>query len=177
MIEVEVKVRAEHARIRSLLEKLGAEKGKSEKQSDIYFAAPYRDFAKTDEALRIRSLDGKSVLAYKGPKLDAVSKTRKEVETFVEAGPTTQILHALGFAEAGTVQKTREVFRLEELSVCLDTVEGLGEFLEVEILAGEESKLEASRAKLFEFLKRIGLGKAESIRTSYLEMLLEKEAL
>lgn len=174
MIEIEVKVRAEHARVRPFLENLGAEKVKVEEQSDAYFAAPHRDFAKTDEAIRIRSLDGKSILTYKGPKLDAVSKSRKEFETFVEEGPMVQILHALGFSEAGAVRKVREVFRVEEITVCLDTVEGLGEFLEVEIVAGDESELEVSRAKLFEFLGRFGVGKADSIRTSYLEMVLEK---
>jgi len=74
MIEVEVKVRADHSQVRSVLQKLGAIKIGIENQSDTYFAAPYRDFAKTDEALRIRSLDGKAVLTYKGPKLDKVSK-------------------------------------------------------------------------------------------------------
>src|SRR5688572_28544694 len=40
-------------------------------QSDEYFAHPARDFAKTDEALRIRTSGGKSFVTYKGPKLDA----------------------------------------------------------------------------------------------------------
>ncbi|MDD3043437.1 MAG: class IV adenylate cyclase [Methanosarcinaceae archaeon] len=175
MIEIEVKVRAEHTRIRPFLEMIGAEKVKVEEQSDTYFAAPYRDFAKTDEALRIRTLDGKSILTYKGPKLDTVSKSRKEFETFVEEENSVQILHALGFSEAGAVRKVREVFRAEEITVCLDSVEGLGEFLEVEIVARDESELEASRARLFEFLGRLGLGEADSIRTSYLEMVLENQ--
>ncbi|MDQ1251406.1 MAG: adenylate cyclase, class 2, partial [Euryarchaeota archaeon] len=62
MIEVEVKVRADHEQIRPILKKIGAVKIKTEIQSDTYFAAPHRDFAKTDEALRIRSLDDHSVL-------------------------------------------------------------------------------------------------------------------
>lgn len=175
MIEVEVKVRAEHARIRSFLEASGAEKVKVEEQSDIYFAAPHRDFAKTDEALRIRTLNEKSILTYKGPKLDAVSKTRKEFETFVDEENATLILHALGFSEAGTVRKVREVYRVGEITVCLDSVEGLGEFLEVEIVVGVESELEASRTRLFEFLAKLGLGESDSIRTSYLELVLEKQ--
>lgn len=175
MIEIEVKVRADHSKARSILKKIGAVKIGVENQSDIYFAAPYRDFAKTDEALRIRSLEGKAVMTYKGPKLDGISKTREELETPVDEVNTIQILHALGFSEAGVVRKKREVFNAGDITVCLDAVENLGEFLEVEIVAENEKELEISRAKLFELLKQFGAGEKDSIRTSYLEMVLENK--
>ncbi|HOW13757.1 CYTH domain-containing protein, partial [Methanosarcina sp.] len=57
---------------------------------------------------------------------------------------------------------------------CLDAVEGLGEFLEVEIDVADNEDLASSRAKLFDFLYKFGLNEKDSIRTSYLEMLLEK---
>lgn len=174
MIEIEVKVRADHSKAFPILKKIGAVKLGVEDQSDTYFAAPHRDFAKTDEALRIRSLDGQAVLTYKGPKLDGISKTREEFETPVDEVTTIQILHALGFSEAGVVRKKREVFRTGEITVCLDAVEGLGEFLEVEIVAENEKELDTSRAKLFELLKQFGAGEMNSIRTSYFEMVLEK---
>jgi adenylate cyclase class 2 len=174
MIEVEVKVKADHSKIRPLLLEIGASKIGVEEQSDIYFAAPYRDFAKTDEALRIRSLGGQSVLTYKGPKLDKVSKTRVEIETPVDGTAAAKIFHSLGFIEAGAVRKKREIFRAGELTVCLDAVEGLGEFLEVEIDVADNEDLASSRAKLFDFLYKFGLNEKDSIRTSYLEMLLEK---
>lgn len=173
MIEVEVKVRADHSKVRSILQKLGAIKIGVENQSDTYFAAPYRDFAKTDEALRIRSLDGRAVLTYKGPKLDKVSKTREELETPVDGAITAKIFHALGFMEAGAVHKKREIFRAGEIIVCLDTVEGLGEFLEVELDVTGEKDIKSSREQLFEFLSKLGVNEKDSIRTSYLEMVLE----
>ncbi len=175
MIEVEVKVKADHENVRPILKKIGAAKVRTEIQSDTYFAAPHRDFAKTDEALRIRSLDGQATLTYKGPKLDGISKTREELETPVDEFTITRILHALGFSEAGIVRKIREVFRAGEIIVCLDAVEGLGEFLEVEIMAESEKDLETSSHKLFDFLKQFGFGAKDSIRTSYLEMVLEKK--
>ncbi len=175
MIEIEIKVKADHSKAHSILKKIGALKMGVENQSDVYFAAPYRDFAKTDEALRIRSLDGSAVLTYKGPKLDGISKTREEFETPVDEATTIQILHALGFSEAGVVRKKREIFSAGDITVCLDAVENLGEFLEVEIVAENEKELEPSRAKLFELLKQFGAGEKDSIRTSYLEMVLQKD--
>jgi len=176
MIEVEVKVGADHEKVRPILKKAGASKIRVEIQSDTYFAAPHKDFAKTDEALRIRSLDGQSVLTYKGPKLDGVSKTREELETPVDEVSITRILHALGFSEAGIVRKIREVFRAGEIIVCLDAVEELGEFLEVEIMAESEKNIETSTHRLFEFLKQFGFAEKDSIRASYLEMVLEKNS-
>jgi adenylate cyclase, class 2 len=177
MIEIEVKVKVDHPKVRSVLQNMGANKIGVEKHSDIYFAAPYRDFAKTDEALRIRSVNGESILTYKGPKLDGISKTREELETPVDENNTVKILHALGFSEAGEVHKIREIFRLDsekEITICLDDVEGLGEFLEVEIVAENESELEIARGKLFDLLKQFEASEKDSIRTSYLEMVLEK---
>jgi adenylate cyclase class 2 len=174
MIEVEVKVRADHSKIRPVLMEMGASKIGVEEQSDVYFAAPYRDFAKTDEALRIRSLGGHSVLTYKGPKLDKVSKTRVEIETPVDGTATAKIFHSLGFLEAGAVRKKRDIFRAGEIIVCLDAVEGLGEFLEVELDVEDKKDLESSRAELFKFLSQFGLSEKDSIRTSYLEMVLDK---
>ena len=60
MIEVEVKVKVDHDKARPILKKIGAIKVKLEDQSDTYFTAPHRDFTKTDEALRIRSLEEES---------------------------------------------------------------------------------------------------------------------
>ena len=173
MIEIEVKVRVDHSKARSIIKNIGAVKRGVESQFDIYFAAPYRDFAKTDEALRIRSLDGQAVLTYKGPKLDDISKLGR-IRNSCEEAATIKILRALGFSEAGVVRKQREIFSAGEITICLDLVEGLGEFLEVEIVAENEKDLEISRAKLFELLKQFGAGEKDSIRTSYLEMILGK---
>jgi len=173
MIEVEVKVKVDHDKARPILKKIGAIKVKVEDQSDTYFTAPHRDFTKTDEVLRIRSLEKQAVLTYKGPKLDGVSKTREELETPVDGITAKRVLNALGFLEAGIVSKIREVFKVGEIIVCLDAVDNLGQFLEVEIITKNEKYIEISRQKLFEFLKQFGFEEKDSIRKSYLEMIQE----
>lgn len=49
-------------------------------QVDRYFGHPSRDFAATDEALRLRSTAEGVVITWKGPRLDATAKTRREIE-------------------------------------------------------------------------------------------------
>ena len=85
MIEVEVKAKIDNFEdMRKKLNDLGAIKTKEEFQEDIYFNSPIVDFAKTDEALRIRTTkqgDEKHIfITYKGAKIDSESKTREEIE-------------------------------------------------------------------------------------------------
>ncbi len=173
MLEIEVKARAGHQQVKELLAGMGANFIGVQHHCDTYFNAPHRDFANTDEALRIRSVDGRSVMTYKGKKLDTVSKTREEFETEVDGGNARSILLALGFYEAGVVKKKREIFRFENMTICLDSVGSLGEFIEVEITA--ESDIEFHSKHIFSFLDKLGIVEEDSIRTSYLEMVLGKD--
>ena len=177
MIEIEVKARADHERIKELLRDLGARAIDVEHHYDTYYNAPHRDFSITDEALRIRIVNGRAVLTYKGKKLDAVSKTREEFETGVDGDTMRSILLSLGFVESGVVKKTRAVFELEDMTICLDSVDGLGEFIEVETMVESESDVELHRARVFGFMERLGIGEGDSIRVSYLEMLMELKAI
>ncbi len=173
MIEIEVKAQASHRPLREKLAAMGAKPEGIQQHLDTYYNSPMRDFATTDEALRIRSVNGKSVLTYKGKKLDSVSKTRQEFETEVDGDSTRSILIALGFFESGIVRKRREIFSCQGMTIALDSVEGLEEFIEVEKQA--ETNIEEHRNQIFEFLESLGLRKEDSIRTSYLEMVLEKK--
>lgn len=57
MIEVEVKAHVSDFKgVKQRLIEIGAERIGEEHQEDTYFNAPHRDFAKTDEALRIREI-------------------------------------------------------------------------------------------------------------------------
>ncbi|MFB6169611.1 MAG: class IV adenylate cyclase [Haloarculaceae archaeon] len=177
MYEVEVKVRTPHGPVRERLADLGASREGTVRQADTYLNHPVRDFAETDEALRVRreERDGteRAELTYKGPLVEAESKTHEELETEVQAGDTAAaIFERLGFDPAATVEKTRERYRVGEFTVTLDTVEGLGEFVEVETDVPAESDVEAARERAYDVLADLGLDPAAQIRTSYLGLLL-----
>jgi adenylate cyclase class 2 len=200
MYEVEVKVRADHGAVRDALADRGADRLDAVVQEDTYYDAPHRDFAETDEALRIRrerrldanratdhsgaSGDGRASghdgpshewttrLTYKGPLLEAESKSREEHETAVADGETAAaIFDGLGFEPAATVRKEREHYDLGEYVVTLDDVEGLGQFVEVETET-EDADIAAARDGARSLLDSLGLDPDEQIRTSYLGLLL-----
>jgi adenylate cyclase class 2 len=175
MIEIEIKARADLDALRNRLKQEGAALETTVEQADIYYNAPDRDFGLTDEALRLRKEGGQVFLTYKGKKLDAKSKTRKEVEVEVaDFNKIEDILLSLGFKITLRVRKVREIYHLDGAVVCLDRVDGLGDFVELETLAADESEVEKRRDWLIDVIHRLGV-QGELIRESYLEMLLAKK--
>lgn len=135
-------------------------------QSDIYFRHPKRDFAQTDEALRLRIVKNRAILTYKGPKIDSYTKTRVEIEVDVK-GDILLLLHNIGFKAVMKVEKRRKVYALENCEICLDDVKGLGTYVEIEARGGD---LDEDRERLMELAARLGLKDFE--RRSYLELIL-----
>lgn len=171
MIEVEIKARCS-PEIEKKITALGGRMQGVENHLDLYFNSPLRDFARTDEALRIRTKEEGVRLTYKGPKLDEDTKSRQEVTVRVDDPEALEeILESLGFVRSGTVKKRRIKYALGAAVLCLDEVEGLGTFLEIE-LSGDED-WSAQKKEALRLMAELGL--TESIRRSYLEMLAEKD--
>ncbi len=178
-IEVEQKHRVEdRALLQSRLADRGAALGAPQQQVDTYFAHPSRDFSQTDEALRIRTVGNANFVTYKGPKFDTVTKTRRELELPIEPGPLgaaqfAEFFEALGFSSVAQVIKMRRSFFLESegLSVtgAWDEIEGLGTFVELEVVT-EEAKVEQAQHAVVTLASELALGPSE--RRSYLEMVL-----
>lgn len=182
MYEVELKLPADVDAARDRLQELGATERGEVRQADTYYDAPHRDFAETDEAVRVRRVDDGSGtvgrLTYKGPLIEAASKTREEHETAVDPDAAGRILEALGFIPVATVEKTRESYALDGYTVALDAVDGVGEFVEVERAVpgsgpGSDPAVTEAREGARALLERVGLDPDDQIRTSYLELLLD----
>lgn len=182
MIEVEIKLPVnDKERIEQKLRQQGFEARELVKESDIYFNSEERDFNKSDEALRIRHIknlstgEDSSVLTYKGPKLDTVSMTRRELETGIEdAEICKEILVSLGYSKQFPVVKSRQHYCLDNMTACVDQVEGLGDFLELEVIVAGEKDKEAALIKIENVLNQLGHDMSETTRRSYLSMLQKK---
>ena len=179
MLEIEQKfIVHDFATIERTLTAWSAQPGEDHVEADHYFNAPDRDFAHTDEAFRLRRIGTANFLTYKGPKKAGAVKIRTELEIPLldgdrSADDMTRLLVHLGYRPVAVVRKRRRHFHLKkdafELTVCLDAVEELGCFVEVEVLAPVEQET-AARAVLEETAKALGLTELE--RRSYLGLLL-----
>ncbi len=178
MIEVEVKAHVNDFNdVKSKLNLIDAVKVNKEHQIDTYFNNNnYRDFEKTDEALRIRKTtasDGESriILTYKGAKLDEISKTRKELEVDIENyGQMRLILENLGFKAVADVEKHRTTYLLDDFIITLDKVEKVGKFVEIEKDVKEGEDFKHILNEIFKLYRKLGIH-AGFQRKSYLELM------
>jgi adenylate cyclase class 2 len=179
--EVEMKFPVtDGAALQSRLTDFGATIAAPQLEVDVYFAHPARDFAKSDEALRIRRKGASNFITYKGPKIDAATKTRREIDLPVAPGEQaarawTDLIEALGFKPAGEVRKSRRKAHVDwqsrSVEVSLDEVAGLGVYVELELVA-EANELDPARACIRSLADALGLEGSE--RRSYLELLRER---
>lgn len=201
MYEVEQKYRlADAPVVEAALARVGAVWHGTAEQVDRYFNHPIRDFAMTDEALRLRRTDDSLAITWKGPRLDATAKTRHEIElplaeaavpaaasaeAAVPAAASaeatvsatldrwTELLEALGFRQVREVAKQRR----------LATVAWQGAVIEIAIdhvaglgdfveleLRADAGGIAAAAVRIESLARELGCTNPE--RRSYLEMLL-----
>ena len=156
----------------------GAEIREVRTEVDLYFAHPARNFVDTDEALRIRRVGQVNRITYKGPKIDATTKTRREIDLPLSEGEETfaawsEMLEALGFKPVGEVRKERRKAFVQwqgrRVEVSLDQIVGLGTFVELELVTTPED-MEPAKVCIASLAQALGLTGSE--RRSYLELLL-----
>jgi adenylate cyclase class 2 len=148
-------------------------------QVDYYFQHPVKDFTKKEnnprEYLRIRVNPNASSLEFH----QAILKGQERIHTnefecnISEAEKMKEILERLDFKLWITVDKTRKEFDCGEFIVCLDSIKGLGEFIEV-----ESKKTDGNPEKImkecYNFLKELKIEFEKAPDMGYPDMIAEK---
>ena len=87
------------------------------------------------------------------------------------------ILLRLGWQSVIEVKKLRRKGKLGKYEICLDEVEGLGSFVELEMLADDDADPAAAREQLFRELESLGLSRAAEETKGYDTQLYQKNLL
>lgn len=133
--ETELKVRIQDCQptIEKLRE-LGALETANVVQTDAYYNKP--NFISRGHFLRIREEGADVWLTYKGPLISDSTqdiKIREEHNTRINSAVELDIiLRRLGFTPKFNIIKKRRYFRFEHCDVCIDEIEELGKFIEIE---------------------------------------------
>jgi predicted adenylyl cyclase CyaB len=83
-------------------------------------------------------------------------------------------LHALlsrALPVLGRVRKRRTVYLVGQARIHLDEVEGLGDFVELEVVLRDEQAAEEGARTVHGLMRRLGLLKADLIGCSYLDLM------
>jgi adenylate cyclase class 2 len=111
-------------------------------QRDTYFTSRHKDFIASEECLRVREVDARAELTWKPPSTDemrgatAFWKEEIDVDVTGQVDDVLRMLRMLDFVEYVVVAKDRRVFVLPDgVEVAIDSVQGVGSFVELEIKA------------------------------------------
>ncbi len=159
MIEVEIRAKINNLNeIKENLENLGAKFLKKEKQVDKIFGHPM--FLDSENMIiekgivpRIRQKAEKIILEFKEICRDGAGFEIKSSLTDIPLG--VKFLEKLGFKEAFTVSKEREEYSFGDLNICLDFVEGLGNFIEIEKMISSPDKKEEAKKECLDLSFKI----------------------
>lgn len=184
-LEIEIRISLNKSTFLKVKEKVKetAKFTKSSKQIDQYFTPAHRNFVEPKfpfEWLSIRKRGSKIILNYKHfyPENVGLTTHCDEFETEIKKADQLQkIFSALNLKSLVTVEKTREVYVYNnELEVSLDKVKELGYFIEIEAVK-DFGGVEATRKKLFEFAKNIGIDTLKTDKRGYPYLLMKKKEL
>jgi len=180
--EVEVKLRISNVKqVEEKLRGLGAKLVDVIEEEDHYIdLAPCINMRDLDIALRVRksrSLVKDAMveeMTFKGRRVSEFPKIRKEITVNISnVESVLEIFRELGFRNIYVVSKTRKVYVLNKMKIFLDSVKGLGQFMEVELL--EPTDLNIFRDELAKLFTAIGVDESYIERKTYLELVLEKK--
>jgi len=81
---------------------------------------------------------------------------------------------SLAYGQAGRVQKHRTLFLVGRTRVHLDKVEGLGHFLELEVVLEEGEPTEVGVQEAHELMAKLGVEPSQLIEGAYVDLLAQR---
>jgi|SRR5581483_5078213 len=163
---IEIKARVASVAVLAQAAQAIADQGPTEiTQDDTFFACPsgrlkLRAFSRTrGELIYYRRNDER------GPKESFyVRSATAEPDTLRE-------VLALAYGEVGRVRKHRTLYLVGRTRIHLDRVEGLGDFLELEVVLREDEPAEAGVREAEELMTRLGVAATQLIDRAYVDLL------
>ncbi|KAJ6651546.1 hypothetical protein lerEdw1_020881 [Lerista edwardsae] len=164
-VEIKARVR-DLTQLVSNAERLSSSPGQVIVQTDMFFPVPHG-------RLKLRDFrDGQGQLIFydrpdsEGPKLSQYAI----VPTNDPAGLGAVLSQALGVQ--GTVKKERRVYMVGQTRVHVDRVEGLGDFMELEVVLQEQQKAQDGEQVARQLMEELGVKEEDLLPGAYLDLLL-----
>lgn len=163
-VEIKARVR-DRSRIEAVVRTHATAPAEHLQQVDTFFHVP-------NGRLKLRVINGTraELIRYDrpdepGPKASRYSVT--PVENAVEMRQTLADAHGI----RATVRKTRSVYLVGQTRVHLDTVDGLGEFVELEVVLTDGQTEEAGRSVAQSLMHAFDIGEEELVDRAYVDLL------
>jgi adenylate cyclase class 2 len=151
-------------------------------EEDTYFTDKNLEFVKSRTCLRTRKTNEDFLeLTYK-PKTDNSTEKYGKKEVNLRLDPkdyedTKYVINQLGYIEYVSFKKYRQVYSKNingfEYNIMIDKIDGVGNFIELEILANTEEEKEKLRTELDKFVERMNCNKLKEKEKPYRDIVKE----
>lgn len=151
-------------------------------EEDTYFTDKNLEFVKSRTCLRTRKTNEDFLeLTYK-PKTDNSTEKYGKKEVNLRLDPkdyedTKYVINQLGYIEYVSFKKYRQVYSKNidgfEYNIMIDKIAGVGNFIELEILANTEEEKEKLRTELDKFVERMNCNKLKEKEKPYRDIVKE----
>lgn len=128
--------------------------------------------------LKLRNfMDGKGQLIfYERPDTDGPKLSNYSISPTADPEGLTKVLtDAMGMV--GQVTKERHLFMVGQTRVHVDTVEGLGHFMELEVVMKEGQSTEEGVSIAHKLMEQLGVKEEDLIEGAYMDLLLAKQKM
>jgi len=163
-IEIKARLRDDGRRVRELAGALATEAPTSMRQEDTFFHTP-RGRLK----LRVPTPGSAELIYYERADDSGPRRSIYFAAPVADAAALRHVLEgALGVR--GVVRKTRELFLVHDTRIHIDDVEGIGRFLELEVMSSGTDDA-AGRARCHELMRALGVDESDLVERAYIDML------
>jgi predicted adenylyl cyclase CyaB len=163
---IEIKAHArEFARIRARAETLSDLPVQVVAQEDVFFTTPVG-------RLKLRILSGNQgqLIYYTRPDQDGPKRSDYHLYRTTDPENLKHVL-TLAYGVRGIVRKTRYLYIVGQTRIHLDDVEGLGQFMELEVVMREEQTDAEGAAIAEELMASLGVEGRDLLQGAYMDML------
>lgn len=134
-------------------------------QHDTFFNCPLGKLK-----LRAFSASSGELIFYQRPQLEGPKVSIYQISPTTEPDSLRNTL-ATAYGILGTVRKQRTLYLLGKTRIHLDRVDGLGDFLELEVVLEDLQTITYGESIALDLMAKIGVLPNQLIPTSYLELL------
>jgi len=167
---IEIKARIESVEAVLPRVKAIAESGPTEiVQDDTFFNCPNGRLK-----LRAFSETAGELIFYQRPDQTGPKESFYVISPTASPNTLREVL-SLAYGQSGRVRKQRKLFLMERTRIHLDRVEGLGDFIELEVVLSEGEPAEAGVNVARELLAKLGIPPEQLIEGAYVDLLREND--
>lgn len=184
MQEIEVKVKTkDNDEVIRILEAAGCVFSEPIEQDDVTYATTKESmdaFMRSKIFPRIRQItDGDTIFTVKfDDQRHVLGMAATEHEVRVDsATELDQMLQLMGFKRIVRVKKMRRKTKYKEYEICVDDVEELGSYMEIEKIADKDADAHAVHEELLGVLESLGINLEGRVTKGYDIIMLEKKGL